>query len=527
MKITVTEKKEKSKTLERLGQQLLDEATKDIEKNKKIIKLSVNNKIVLQALMEGEDGDAYLLIKLLKDRYVYDHAAAEWLYWNDHFWRLDKINHVTVLVKEVIDLYGEQKIYETFSLQQAEEDGDEKVITRHKFYIRLLEQRIQSLRTLNRKKMILQLAASGLNSLGITGEQWDQHPMLFCCRNGCIDLSEGIFQAGQPGDYLKTSSPIKWEEHDTPCPAWEKFLLQMFSNDQEVVDYIQRLLGYGVTGLNTEHVFPIFWGHAGRNGKGTLFETLKYILGDFAYKTPSNFLMEQNFKSGGNSPDSVTMGLFGKRIVWCSETNEKDRLDVAKLKELVGGDTLTARLPYAKRQIEFTTTHLLLTITNRRPKIPANDQPLWNRIHLIPLTNSFVNNPNPNNPNEFQADKKLLAKLKQEASGILAWLIRGCLIWQEIGLKPPLSINAATEEYRENEDILGDFVRETCIVDDDKTLRVEPKILYEVYKNWCIEVGHHAMAKKRFLDDMKERFKMVKNRGYYYFIKIKLMEGGA
>jgi len=485
--------------------------------------LPISNKTVLKALEEGEDGDAYLLIKLLKDRYVFDHSAGEWFYWNDNFWRLDKINHVTTLIKEVIDLYGTQKIYEILALQNAGSEKDEDAQKKHEYLIKSLETRIQSLRTLTRKKEVLRLACSGLNSLAITGENWDNHPMLLACRNGCIDLKKGEFRDGIPGDYIKTVSPIKWESYKTPCPIWKEFLSQMLSNNQDIVDYVQRLLGYGITGLNTEHIFPIFWGSEGRNGKGTLFETLKYVLGDFAYKAPANFLMEQNFKTSGASPDAVKIGLRGKRIVWCSETNEKDRLDVANLKELVGGDTLSARAPYARRQVEFTPSHLLLIILNKRPKVPANDRPLWERLHLIPLENSFVDNPDPKKPHEFKADKRLLSKLKKEAPGILAWLVAGCLLWQKYGISPPNIINAATEEYRQNEDILGDFIKECCFEDDNPMLRITTKDFYAAYKKWCDEVGHYPMSKKRFLEDMRVRFEYLKSDGQRYFINVGLV----
>lgn len=493
------------------------------EINTKIEKLPINNKVVIKALQEGEDGDAYLLIKCIKDQYIYDRASGEWYYWNTHFWRMDKLNHVVNMTKKVINLYGEQKIFEIFSLQQAESDNNEKIIKQHKYYIKLLDQQIKSLRTLKKKTSVLKLAASGVNSLGMTGEDWDKQPMLLCCWNGCIDLKNGIFNPGNPTDYIKTVSPINWVDYNTPCPSWEKFLSQMFSNDQKIIDYIQRLFGYGITGLNTEHIFPVFWGHNGRNGKGTLFETLKFILGDFAYKVPNSFLMEQNMKGGASGPDAVTMGLYGKRIVWCSETNEKDRLDVAKLKETVGGDTISARAPHGKRQIEFIPSYLFLTITNRRPRAPANDMALWRRVHLIPLKNSFIDNPDPNKQYEFKADKKILDTLKKEASGILAWLVRGCLLWQEHGLKPPDSIKAATDAYRENEDIIGDFIKECCFEADDTALRVKPKEFYAAYKTWCDEVGHHSMAKKRFLDNIKLRFKTVKIQGFNYFVKIMLV----
>ena len=186
---------------------LEDELIKGVKKES-VSKLPLNNKVVLKALQEGEDGDAYLLIKLLKDRYAFDHATLDWYYWNDHFWRLDKINHIVVMIKEVINLYGEQKIFETFAMQQAIKKGDDKKLKKHEYFIELLSKRIESLRKLKRKKTIIQLAYSGLNSLGMTGEVWDKNPMLLACRNGVINLQEGVFTKGTPSDYIKTYSHL-------------------------------------------------------------------------------------------------------------------------------------------------------------------------------------------------------------------------------------------------------------------------------------------------------------------------------
>ncbi len=415
--------------------------------NSNITRMPTNNKLVMQKLMWNEDGDAYLLIKLLQDRYLYDHASKDWFYWNEHYWRLDKLNHILNMIKELIDLYGDQKVYELFSREQADKEGDEKEKKRHEYNIKQLDERIQQLSGIKRKQRVLILAATGLNSLGITGEEWDKHPMLLACHNGTIDLEAGEFRPGKQLDYLCTVSPINWIAHDTPCPLWENCISQMLGDDEQVVESVQRLLGYGITGRTTEHVFPIFWGPHGRNGKSTLFDMLKYVLGEFAYKVPKSYMMDQGINSSNSgSPDALTAGFRGKRIAWSAETNEKDRLDVAKLKELVGGDTMSARIPYAKRPIEFDPSHLFLAITNKRPKAPANDPALWQRVHLIALTNRFIDNPDPTKPNEFKANKQLKKQLKAEAAGILAWLVRGCILWQEQGLNPPDSVLASTAE---------------------------------------------------------------------------------
>lgn len=491
---------EKSTSDKSLEQKIID----GVDTNK-ITELPTSNKTTLKALFQNEDGDSYLLIKLFRHKYLYDHAAGVWYYWNDHYWRFDELNHAPVLIKDVIRMYNKQLHYENYALDIAKKKNKEEDEKTHKYIAKKIKERVEKLQTIKRKKNILSLAVCGTKSLGYPGSNWDTKPMLLGCKNGCLDLKNGSFGDGQPADYLKTVSPIEWGNIDTPCPIWEKFLLDIFGQDQSIVDYMQRLLGYGITGLTTEHIYPILWGAKGRNGKGTLLETLKYILGPLAYKAPATFFMQQGHAKQSGSADAEMMAFRGARLVWGSETNEGDRLDTAKLKELVGGDTISARPPYGKRQIEFKPSHLLLLITNKRPRVPANDLALWRRIHLIPFLYSFIDDPDTKDPFQVSADKELLDKLKIEAPGILAWLVKGCILWQEFGLLPPDSISIATEKYREEEDILGHFLIECCYQGNNQ-YKAKGKDLYSKYKEWCLEVGHNSMAKKRFLKDMRERF---------------------
>ncbi|MCP3944963.1 MAG: hypothetical protein GY710_26275 [Desulfobacteraceae bacterium] len=499
-----------------LEQKMLEKVT--AEKEKIVTNMPKNNKDVVRALYQNEDGDAYLLTDIFYGKYLYDHAARRWYYWNDHYWREDKLNHAPILIQEIIKLYGSQSLYEKFKAQELEKAGDTDKAKNHKTRALALTKRIEQLQTLKRKRSILSLAVCGKNSLGDTGEDWDTQAMLLGCKNGTLDLETGEHYPGNPEDHIKTIAPINWEGIDAPCPTWEKFLLDIMGQDQEVVDYLQRLFGYGVTGLTTEHIYPIFWGKKGRNGKSTMLETLKYVLGSMAYKAPTRFFMQQSQSKGVGAPDAELMAFRGARLVWGAETNDGDRLDAARLKELVGGDTISARPPYGKRQIEFKPTHLLLLLTNKLPKVPANDKALWRRIHLIQFKHSFLLNPDPNNRYELPVDKDLPDKLQKEAPGILAWLVQGCLAWQKSGLLPPKSVNDATKDYQVDEDVLGHFITECCALGDaEKAIyRVNTKVFYERYKEWCADAGHHPMARKRFLDDMKERFKTVKNNTIYF-----------
>lgn len=518
-------KNKESKKNESIEQQIINNVSE--EKKSKITNLPKNDKTIIKALYEGERGDTYLLIRCLKDRYVYDNSYGQWYYWNDHYWRKDELNHICTMIDEVIDSYGDQQSYEKTAQQVAVSSGNDDESEDHLKKSKKLQKRIDELRTLKRAETIVKRSRMGKDSLCITGNQWDKKPMVVGCRNGCVHLDaekeKDLFQSGNPKDYICTISPTVWNGIDEKRDLFEKFIFEMYSGDDEVIKFIQRLLGYGICGLVTEHIFPVFYGQNGRNGKSTLFEILKYVVGSLAYKAPSNFLMDAKFKNQSSGPDSVTMGMRGKRYIWFSETNENERFDIAKLKEFVGGDTISARPPYGKTQIEFNLNALMMILLNRRPKVPAGDDALWRRLILINHKNSFIDNPDPKKPWEFKADKFLFEKLKKQSSGILAWIVEGFFAYQEYGLMIPQQIIQSTQEYRRNEDIFGHFVEEQCVVGND--FRESPKKLYERYKKWCLDVGHKPMAKNRVYNDLKQRFgERKKVEGFYYFYGLVLID---
>lgn len=491
---------------------------KDTNQIKNIEFLPQNNPTVMKALSQNEDGDAYLYTELFRNKFVFDCSQKNWYRWNGHHWVVDIEKEHMKRVKEVIKLYETQLVYEQFHLDLALSKDNKSVASTHEANVKRLKERIVGLQSLGRKKNITQLSAAGIDTLAYHGRSWDNKKMLFPCINGTINLETGEFYPGEPQDYMTKATAVEWKGIEEACPTWIEFINSIFGYDKELIGFMHRLLGYGITGRIDEHVYPILWGAKGRNGKSTMLETIKFVLGELAYKLPATYFMVQPGPKPSGSSDAETMALRGRRLVWGSETNQKDKLNVAKIKELVGGDTLSAREPYGRYQVTFEPTHLLLLLTNRRPKVPADDAALWERIKLIPFLYSFVKNPDPKDPYQKQEIPNLIEKLKDEASGILAWLVQGCIWWQEIGLQPPESVNTATTQYRDAEDIIGLFIKEVCFVGNPENTmyRVSSKHLYEAYKSWCEEVGHHALAKKHFTDAIKERFEYVKEGTWFF-----------
>ncbi len=471
---------------------------------------------VKNALSANEDGDAHLLIELCRGKYRFDlfeDPRFGWYYWNDHFWRQDVKNEFYRSILDVVEIYEEFRRRQEWLIQKIESGSEpnlsdeekDKKREEAKYWKKKVKERTEKLQTLNRKNNVARLSAMGLDSLGFVGDLWDTDPWLLGCRNGVLNLKTGEFRNGRPEDNIKTVSPVKYDPEAT-CPAWEKFIYEVFDGDQETVNFIQRLFGYAITGLRTEHVFPIFWGERGRNGKSTLFETLKSILGEMAYKVNSEVLMQQH-TSSADGPSAAMMKFKGARLAWASETNKKDTLNAAQIKAMSGGDTISARNPHGRKMLDFIPTHLLCILVNPRPRVDAEDDALWRRVLLIEMALSFVSNPDPKKPWERLKDPDLLEKLEKEFPGILRWLVEGCYFWQQEGLNPPESMMAATEKYRNEEDLFGNFLKDRCEVDvTNKEYRTKPKDLYVAYKEWCLEGGYKPLNQKHFNESARMKF---------------------
>jgi putative DNA primase/helicase len=263
--------------------------------------------------------------------------------------------------------------------------------------------------------------------------------------------------------------------------------------------------------LTVEHIFPIFHG-AGRNGKGTLLEVMAHVLGPYAGPTEAELILKQKMTRQSGGPTSDIIYLRGRRLIWISETDEGRRLNAGKVKWLSGGDTLTGRGNYDKRQISFRPSHKLILLTNHRPHADASDYALFQRLHLIPFNLSFVDEPQ--KKNERKSDKNLLEKLKAEASGILAWLVRGCLAWQKEGLNPPEAVRTATKTYQEEEDLIGQFISEKCTL--GPCLQVQAGTLYAAYQEWSAENGLKPIFSVKFGREMRNRFDSYKDRNTFY-----------
>jgi putative DNA primase/helicase len=322
----------------------------------------------------------------------------------------------------------------------------------------------------------------------ITPDQLDALPWLLNCQNATVDLQTGRAREHRKADYLTKLSPVVFDQH-AQCPTWERFLGEVQEGNEVMIRYLQQLVGYWITGSVREHILPIFYG-VGANGKSVFLNTVQAMLGpDYAMTGPPDLLMAKRTET---HPTELA-DLFGRRFVSCIEIEAGRRLAESLVKALTGGDRLRARR-MREDFWEFQPSAKYAIGANHRPIIRGTDNGIWRRLRAIHFGVVF--------PPEKQ-DKSLPDKLLRELPGILNWAIRGCIDWQKNGLVEPDAVNLATDEYRGESDVLGDFIDECCLVEDSQ--RVAGGRLYEAYAAWCKVNGHEPFNNTVFGRQLTER----------------------
>ncbi len=465
--------------------------------------------VILDCFAKGETGDADMLCRLFCGHIAYDHAEGQWYLCVGSYWQQDRTR---VMYSLVATRVAPQYLYAAAHVATLDKSTENETL------IRLLKERASALRSRRRTEAVLSLAGVEREaySVHLTGDEWDKNPWVLACKNGVIDLKTGQLRQGRADEFIKAYAPTEWLGLDCPAPRWEQFIEEIFDGDKVMSDFMRRLFGYGITGKteSNEHCLPIFWGDQGRNGKGTMLEILGDVLGrDLAAPTNSEAIMETKY-GNGSGPNPYLYNMRGKRLVWASETNEGKRLNVGEVKKLTGGDTMTPRTLHGK-PVTFKPTHMLILLTNPKPHIPAGDDAMWDRLILVPFEVRFVSNPI--EANERPRDKTLPNKLRAEASGILAWLVRGCIEWQQggdDGLRVPDKCKAAKMEYKKEEDNVELFIEDICIV--KATAKTKSSELYSAYVTWCKAGSMTPMNIHAFGKRMGKKFKREKSSSNWY-----------
>ena len=323
-------------------------------------------------------------------------------------------------------------------------------------------------------------AASWIKELNIDSNEIDKNPWLFCVKNGTLDLRTGEFKEHDKEDFINKLAEVEYDPA-ADCPEWKKFIREIMNYNNELIQYLQTVCGWAITGDTSEQTMFILYG-SGANGKSTFLNTLMYLLGDYAIATPTETFMSRKGEAIGND----LARLRGTRFVTTTETEQGKKIAEPLIKQITGNDRITARFLYGE-YFNFQPTFKVFMATNHKPSIRGADHGIWRRIKLIPFTTRI--------PEEKQ-DKHLEDKLKKEVSGILNWLLEGVSRWRNEKLKAPPVVLTATDEYRSEMDIIGNFVKDCCIQKPGITIKVRE--LYKAYQQWCTD-NNERVASERYL----------------------------
>ncbi|WP_296139676.1 phage/plasmid primase, P4 family [uncultured Tessaracoccus sp.] len=333
----------------------------------------------------------------------------------------------------------------------------------------------------------LEIAAE-LPAFAATVEQLDADPYLLNVANGTLDLRTMQLGPHRPEDRVTKLARGAYDP-GVDRGVWEAFLRQILP-DEQVRAYLARFVGLALLGTVEEQVFTIAIG-TGANGKGVFYTSVLYALGDYAHVAPVSLFTDSKDSANRATPDVVA--LLGRRFVVCSETESTNRLAAATMKNLTGGDTVTARALYGS-PITFEPSHTVLMVTNFLPKVSGDDPAVWRRMRVIPFT---VTIPKP------ERDPKLPETLRLHADAILTWAVEGYADYRRQGLNPPEAVTSATDAYQRNSDLIGQFIEECCITSPH--YRTPMADLHRAWVWFASEVGGPTLSSRQLGDELGRR----------------------
>lgn len=431
-------------------------------------------------------GDVAKYTFLRKTFYVYDGTV----------WKEDNEGLVFKLVDLVIEDMKNEPIYVSDPTDEKLVEQMEKEWNKH----------LKSSRSNRSKKAMVEEIK---HNVSVLPESFDQNDMLLNTENGYLDLSSGEVLGHDKAKLFSKKAKVEYSDKAAP-DAWLDFLKDIFDHDEEMIDFIQKAVGYSLTGSSKEQVMFVLLG-SGRNGKSLFINTLATILGDYSTNMQAETLMVKRGQGGSINNDVAR--LENARFVTSSEPNEGFIFDEGLVKQMTGDDKITAR--YLRQEnFEFEAKFKIWLATNHRPIVRGTDDGIWRRFVTIPFEVQIP---------EHKVDRDLKYKLLREAPAILDWALEGCLLWQKEGLELPEKIKQSNQQYRSEMDITDAFIEDCCEVGEG--FEIGGGELYEKYKQWANANGQYDVGSVEFGKRMKKKFTWKRSNGTKY-IGIGLLKDG-
>lgn len=428
-------------------------------------------------------GNAEQLVHQHWRKVRYCEKFGGWFVWDGRRFEKDETGAVYRLTKETVrTIYGEAS-------RTPDEDRRKELASWASTSERL--QRIEAMIRL----------ASKDEAIAVLPEDFDKDLYLLNVGNGIIDLRTGILKTHDPADLITKLAPVSYDA-DADMPVIKEWLLEIMDGSGNLVLFLQRAVGYSLTGDTREHILPICYG-TGANGKSTFLGLIQEMLGDYATVTNTSALMVRRIE--GISCD-VAM-LKGARFVAAAEVEEGQRFAESLVKQLTGGDLISVRYLHCN-PFTFKPTFKIWLAVNHKPVIRGTDLGIWRRVRLIPFTVTIP---------EDKQDQTLPAKLREELPGLLAWAVAGCLEWQLYGLGVPDEVKKATGQYQSEMDAVAQFIEACCTVLEG--LAVRSSSIYTAWVAWCKSNGETETSNKAFSLKLEEKgFKKTKRKNGVWFI---------
>lgn len=437
-----------------------------------------------------DEANAVLFLELHGQDVRYCPPWSTWLLWTATHWRIDDRLDIDRLAGDLPKM-----LY-----RRAAEFNDSK-------QRRSIVDLGRSLESTHRRTAFLLAARC---RLVVHHSDLNKGHFLLNASNGTVNLKTGELREHRRMDLLTHDTEIPYQP-DAACPTWQRFLSDVFQGDAELISFVQRAIGYSLTGSVTEQVLLICYG-SGSNGKSVFLNILRRLLGSLALQAAPDLLMADRYRRH----PTEQADLFGKRLVVCQETAEGRRFNESLVKQLTGGDAIRARRMH-ENFWEFPPTHKLWLATNHRPEIKGTDHAIWRRPRLIPFDVQFTDE------GLHRKDPDMEAKLMAELPGILAWSVRGCLAWQRDGLGIPQAVRAATEAYRADMDVLAAWISECCVT--GKRCEAKAADLYGSYTRWCESNGETPEAQRKWGMRLTERgFQRDRRMAGHFWVGIGLLD---
>lgn len=486
-----------------IGQELLNSVRMEQEKAKKNYnshspkQTDTSEKIPWHSFTFSDAGNAQRFLYIANGNFMYNYDQKRWMWYNGKHWDIDKIN----AVKQCVDkmryfMYTTERQYWLQHSDDINENGDNiyKVSQKHRG------------KTLSNTyaRNLLEEAQHHVPALE---SYFDTNKLELNLHNGLLNLQTEHFEEHNNKQMVtKLFNGDYFIKYKTVPLKFLTYLDTVFNGNQSLINYIQKLLGYCLTGETSDQGIYILYGD-GQNGKSVFLELIKFLWGAYATSIQIDTLLRSSFQCSGSQATPDLMSLKGARLVTTVEPNEGVQLDESKVKQLTGGDSITARALHADF-VTFTPECKIFIATNHKLRISGTDLGIWRRIHLIPFTVKI--------PTE-QVNKNLLNELKEEKNGIFRWILEGLKLYQQEGLKEPEIMSYAKDAYQKEMNIIEGFLAECEDIEENQSKQIKATELYSLFKNWCTENGRHAYSSTKFGTEITKKFpKKRMSAGLYY-----------